>query len=368
MAQPATPDHGRGDEAVTPSTVSNEPKRTIMLRKPYLVFLADADSSTLAKTAFGLRDWCPNDVVGQMRLAGAAIDLGVPEMNAAEARAAGIGSLVIGVASFGGALPETWYPSLFAAVEAGLDIVSGMHQRLSDVPGLAVHAAHHGVTLHDIRHPGTRFAVGTGRKRSGQRLLTVGTDCALGKKYTALAITKSLKARGIAADFRGTGQTGIMIAGSGIPIDAVVSDFVAGAAEALSPDAAADHWDVIEGQGALFHPAYAAVTLGLLHGSQPDALVLCHDPARRHIEGYPDFPIVDLAVAMARYREAAWLTNPAARFVGISLNTAKFPADTAFAIMGDYADRYGLPVFDPIRTGADILADTMLATATEAMS
>ncbi len=132
---------------------------------------------------------------------------------------------------------------------------------------------------------------GTGRKRSGQRVLTVGTDCALGKKYTALALTQALQAQGAKATFRATGQTGIMIAGAGVAIDAVIADFIAGAAETLSPDNAPDHWDVIEGQGALFHPAYAGVTLGLLHGSQPDALVLCHDPSRTTIEDYPHMPV-----------------------------------------------------------------------------
>ena len=144
-----------------------------------------------------------------------------------------------------------------------------------------------------MRHSDAAFPAASGRKRSGKRVLTVGTDCAQGKKYTALALAKNLQSRGVDASFRATGQTGIMISGEGIAVDAVIADFVAGAAEQLSPDNAPDHWDVIEGQGSLFHPAYAGVTLGLLHGSQPDAIVLCHDPSRRTIDEYPNFPIPD---------------------------------------------------------------------------
>ena len=151
-------------------------------------------------------------------------------------------------------------------------------------------------------------------------LFRSGTDCALGKKYTALALTAALRERGVDADFRATGQTGIMIAGSGIPMDAVVADFSAGAAECLSPDAAPDHWDLVEGQGSLFHPAYAGVTLGLVHGSQPDAMVLCHDPVRKHVFGYPDFPLPSLKQAIGYYEQAARLTNPASRVVAISLD------------------------------------------------
>ena len=332
-----------------------------MLRKPYVVFLADAESRLAAKTGCGIRDWCPDDVIAQLRLPGCTVDLGVPDANPAAAAAAGAGSLVIGVAPVGGTLPERWYPLLFEAVGAGLDIVSGLHERLTDVPGLAAAAAAAGVALHDIRHPGKRFPVGTGIKRSGKRLLTVGTDCALGKKYTALAITGALTAAGADATFRATGQTGIMIAGGGVPIDAVVADFVAGAAEALSPAAAPDHWDVIEGQGALFHPGYAAVTLGLLHGSQPDALVLCHDPGRTEIDGFPGFAIPDLNAAMALYLANGRITNPAVRFVAISLNTSALTEAEAKRLLAEHEARFGLPVFDPIRTGAAAVARALLA-------
>jgi uncharacterized NAD-dependent epimerase/dehydratase family protein len=321
------------------------------LAKPYLLFLGDATRDAAAKTGFGLRDWCRDDCVGQWSLPSATVDLGLPVLDPAAAAAQGAKSLVISVAPVGGAIASSWVPCLEAALEAGLDIVSGMHSRLGDVPALALAAGRTGHRLVDVRHPRTSFPVATGVKRPGKRLLTVGTDCALGKKYTALALTQDLKRRGLRADFRATGQTGIMISGSGIAIDAVVADFIAGAAESLSPSNDADHWDVIEGQGSLFHPAYAGVTLGLLHGSQPDALVLCHDPTRQHIEGFPDFPLIDLASALRRYVEAAQLTNARARFVGVSLNTSRLSAADRARTLARVEHELGLPCCDPLATG-----------------
>ena len=192
------------------------------------------------------------------------------------------------------------------------------------------------------------------------RVATVGTDCALGKKYTALALTNALRARGAKATFRATGQTGIMIAGEGIAIDAVVADFVAGAAEQLSPDNAPDHWDVIEGQGSLFHPAYAGVTLGLLHGSQPDAFVLCHDPSRTHIEGYPDHPLPTLPDAIAQYTVAGRITNRAIRCVGVSINSSKLSDAEWQAYAARVSSELGLPVCDPMRGGLDAIAQGVL--------
>ena len=165
--------------------------------------------------------------------------------------------------------------------------------------------------------------------------------------------------RGIGATFRATGQTGIMIAGAGVAIDAVVADFVAGAAESLSPANDPAHWDVIEGQGALFHPAYAGVTLGLIHGSQPDALVLCHDPSRRCMDGYPDHPIPSLDSAMRQYLTAAAVTNPTARFVGISLNTSGLDGGSRRKLMASLRDDFGLAVVDPILDGAGDIAQAL---------
>jgi len=328
-----------------------------MIRRPYLLFTGDATDEGDAKTAFGLRDWIPDAVVGQWRLPAGTVDLGLPMLDPLAAHAANARSMVIGIAPVGGALPPSWQPPLLAALEAGLDLVSGLHTRLVDLPAIADAAARLGRQLHDVRHSSRRFPAGTGAPRSGRRLLAVGTDCALGKKYTALALARGLQARGHAADFRATGQTGIMIAGDGVAIDAVVADFIAGAAETLSPAAAADHWDVIEGQGSLFHPAYAGVTLGLLHGAQPDALVLCHDPTRTHIGDAPWIEIPPLAEVMRRYLEAARLTNADARFVAISLNTSKRDEAAALAIAASTAAAHGLPVFDPLRFGIDAALD-----------
>jgi uncharacterized NAD-dependent epimerase/dehydratase family protein len=322
------------------------------LPQPYLLFLGGAADAPFAKTAFGLRDWAPELCLAQFGLPGAA-DVGLPEMSPAEARERGARSVVIAVASIGGNVEESWLPCLVGAMTAGLDVVSGMHTRLASIPMLNTAAARLGRRLIDVRCPPLNIPVANGRKRPGKRLLTVGTDCALGKKYTALAITRAFNARGVSADFRATGQTGILISGSGIPIDAVVSDFVAGAAEVLSPAAAEDHWDVVEGQGSLFHPAYAGVSLGLLHGTQPDVIVVCHEAGRTHVGGMSDYPLptlpetIDLTVRLARR------TNPRARCAAVSLNTSRLEASQAQELIHRTSAELGLPVADPIRGGVE---------------
>lgn len=334
----------------------------LKLRQPYLLFIGDADSNAHAKTALGLRDWARDACIGQLRLPAAKVDLGLPDMTPEEAARAGAGSIVIGVAPVGGQIPEAWEPYLHRAVNAGLDVVSGMHVSLEQIPGLAAAAAQRGVALVDVRLSRRKFPAATGRKRTGKRLLTIGTDCALGKKYAALALTRGLRARGVDADFRATGQTGLMIAGSGVALDATVADFTAGAAELLSPDAAATHWDVIEGQGSLFHPAYAGVTLALLHGSQPDVMILCHDPVRRHLNAFPTYPLPDLQVAARRYVEAAQLTNPSARIAGIAMNTSMLSATERERVLDETASRLDLPCFDPLQSPLDAVLDEITKT------
>jgi uncharacterized NAD-dependent epimerase/dehydratase family protein len=332
----------------------------LVLRKPYLLYLGDAILKSDCKTAFGLRDWCGADVIGEWSTPAAGVSLGIPRLSPAEAAARGAGSIVVGVAPTGGVLPEQWLDDLEAALDAGLDVVSGLHTRLGSFPRLVHAAAKAGARLVDVRHSDATYPVGSGRKRTGKRVLTVGTDCALGKKYTALALARALQAGGAAATFRATGQTGIMIAGSGIAVDALVADFLAGAAEALSPDNEPGHWDVIEGQGSLFHPAYAAVTLGLLHGSQPDAIVLCHAPERVTIEEYPDYPIPPLPEVIDAYLHAGRLTNRSVRCIGLSINSSSLD-DSAWA---DYRARLerelALPVCDPMRGGVGPLAAALL--------
>ena len=257
-----------------------------MLKPPFLLYLGDIAEVTYAKTASGIAYWRPEVARGQMRFADSPADLGLPDMSIEEAVDAGIQTLVIGVASAGGVLPLHWIPHLKQALEAGLDVANGLHTRLEDIPELHDAARAGGSKLHDVRFPSRNFSVGTGDPRPGRRLLSVGTDCAVGKMYTSLALHKEMSARGIKTDFRATGQTGILIAGSGVSIDAVVADFISGAAEWLSPANEPDHWDVIEGQGSLFHPSYASVSMGLLHGSQPDAFVVCHEAERTHTYGF----------------------------------------------------------------------------------
>jgi uncharacterized NAD-dependent epimerase/dehydratase family protein len=347
--------------SASPTSMTDDLAGAAAIELPYLIFLGDVQGEPNAKTAFGIRDWLPENVVGQARLAGCDVDLGLPDVSMRDAAARGAKSLLIGVAPVGGMLPETWVPTLIAALEAGLDLVSGLHTRLSDIASVRQRADQLGRRLHDVRHSTRTFPAATGRKRSGKRLLTVGTDCALGKKYAALAIARAMRSRGMSADFRATGQTGIMIAGEGVAIDAIVADFIAGAAETLSPDASPDHWDVIEGQGALFHPAYAGVTLGLIHGSQPDALVLCHDTTRRSLNAYPDYPLPPIRQAIDRYEEAARLTNPDAHVVGLSLNTSQLGSSEADDLLAFLAAEFAMPCFDPLRTDLDPLLDVLVA-------
>ena len=324
---------------------------TLVLPQPYLLFVGDTVEAGYAKTAFGLRDWAGDKCVGECASDPAAVTTGLPRMSPTEGAARGARSMVIAVANKGGYIPASWRPALIEALEAGLDLVSGMHSRLADIDELADAAHRLGRRLIDVRTPPSGLPVATGLKRSGKRLLTVGTDCALGKKYTALALTAGFAARGIDVDFRATGQTGIMIAGEGIPMDAVISDFEAGAAEILSPDAAPDHWDVIEGQGSVLHPAYSGVSLGLLHGSQPDVFVLCHEPGRTGLLGLESFPLPLVEDMIALTVTLGRRTNPAIRCGGLSFNTSAFGEDEAERLMAAESERLGLPVADPMRRG-----------------
>jgi uncharacterized NAD-dependent epimerase/dehydratase family protein len=332
-----------------------------MIRLPYLIFLGDVHEATMAKTGFGVRDWRPDACLAQVRLPGCTVDLGLPDMTPVEAAAAGAGSLLIGVASVGGSIQQSWVPVVVSALEAGLDIVSGMHSKLESIEDIRLAAEKHGRMLHNVRHSAIKFPVGTGIKRSGKRLLAVGTDCALGKKYTTLAITKAFLDAGYKATFRATGQTGIMISGGGIAMDAVVADFAAGAAEMLSPANDPDHWDIIEGQGTIIHPGYAGVSLSLLHGSQPDALVLCHHPFRTEIAGYPGFAIPPIQEVIDLHLSLARRTNPQVKCVAIALNTSSVDAAEGDRIIADYESKYRLPAFDPMRSDLRRIVDVVIS-------
>jgi len=329
------------------------------IRTPYLLFLGDAPDMLAAKVALGIRQWRPEKCIGQLRLPGCQADAGLPEMTIAEAREKGAETLVVGVANRGGLIAETWVSVLSEALEAGMDLAAGLHNKLADVPALRTAADRLGRSLFDVRHPTRAYPVASGKKRSGKRLLPVGTDCSCGKMFTALAIEKEMRTRGISADFRATGQTGILIAGDGVSVDAVVADFISGAVEVLAPDAAADHWDIIEGQGSLFHPSFAGVSTGLLHGAQPDALVLCHEPTRTHMRGLPDYAVPSLEDCLAANLATGRLTNPEVRFVGVSVDTSRLSADEAVRFLADTEDRLGLPAVDPVRNGVGRVVDAL---------
>jgi uncharacterized NAD-dependent epimerase/dehydratase family protein len=330
-----------------------------LLNTPYLLFLGNAASLGDAKTGAGIAYWRRELCCGQLRLPDCKADTGLPDLSLAAAKQLGTRSLIIGVAPMGGQFDPGWLDSIRHAARLGFDIVSGLHPKLASIPELARIAHTHGGRLIDVRVPPAGIKVASGAKRPGRRLLTVGTDCAVGKKYTALALDRALRQRGHSSSFRATGQTGIMIAGTGVPIDAVVSDFVAGAAEALSPANEPAHWDIVEGQGSLFHPSYAGVTLGLIHGTQPDALVLCHDLSRSAIEGLDGYPIPPLNACIDRYIEAAQLTNSRVRCIGISVNSSNLSDADYGRRRAAMEAETGLPCADPIRDGVEKLTASL---------
>lgn len=327
---------------------------------PYLMFLGDVGDQLAAKTAHGIVDWRREWCLGQLRLVGCKADLGIADLSIAEAAAKGARTLIVGVANAGGVLPDHWTAEIVAAIEAGMDVASGLHTRLGSKPAIRAAAEKHGRKLTDVRHSGQKFDTGKGVKRPGLRLLTVGTDCSVGKKYTTLALEKAMRARGMDADFRATGQTGVFISGRGVAIDAVVADFISGAVEWIAPAAAETHWDLIEGQGSLFHPSFAGVSLGLLHGAQPDAFVICHEPTRTTMRGVKHAlpaiqEVIDLTI------RCGTLTNPAIRPAGISVNTQKLGEGEARGLLASLAKEHDLPATDPIRFGVEGIVDRLIA-------
>ncbi|MFV0449615.1 MAG: N-acetyltransferase DgcN [Vibrio sp.] len=330
------------------------------LKQPYLLFLGDAADSLAAKVAQGVKTWRPEYCVGQLRLKACNADVGLDDLNIAQAKEAGAKTLVIGVANRGGIISQEWISVLIEALEAGMDIAAGLHNKLTDIPELVECAAKNGCSLYDVRYPTQTYPVANGKKRAGKRVLTVGTDCSVGKMYTSLAIEKEMKERGVDADFRATGQTGILITGAGVSADCVVADFIAGAIETITPANDQQHWDVIEGQGSLFHASYAGVTTGLIHGSQADALVLCHEPTRVHMRGLPDYPLPGLKECMEANIATARLTNPEVKFVGVSINTSALSESDAMTYMDKVESDIGLPVVDPFRQGVARIVDKLL--------
>ncbi|MEL6481917.1 MAG: N-acetyltransferase DgcN, partial [Pseudomonadota bacterium] len=317
------------------------------LQQPYLLFLGDAPDPLAAKVAQGIRDWRPGVSVGQLRLPGCNADMKLPDMTIAEAKAAGAKTVVIGVANRGGFISEAWQQVLVEAMEAGMDIAAGLHTLLRDQPALTEAAARTGQKLHDVRLPDRKYPIGDGAKRRGKRILAVGTDCSCGKMYTALAMEKAMHEAGMNASFRATGQTGILITGEGVPLDAVVADFMAGAVETLTPDNDVHHWDIIEGQGSVFHPSYSGVTMALIHGGQADALVLCHEPTRTHMRGLPHYPARDISELGPMVLPLARVVNPDVKIIGASINTAALDDAAAEKYLKETSERLEMPCVDP---------------------
>ena len=331
-----------------------------MFEAPYLLFLGEAPDGLTAKMAQGIYDWRPEAVAGQLRMEGCVADLGIKDLTIKEAVDAGVKTLVVGVVNRGGIISESWKSILIEALEAGMDIACGLHNLLRDEPDLAKAAADNGRTLYDVRIPTVKYPVANGKKRTGKRCLAVGTDCSVGKMYTALAMDREMKKRGLKSTFRATGQTGILIEGGGVPLDAVVADFMAGAIEWLTPDNDADHWDMIEGQGSLFHASYSGVTMALVHGGQPDALILCHEPTRKHMRGLPDYQQPSLEDLRDVALRLAQVVNPACKVAAISVNTQHMDEAAALKYLAEVEERMGIPTVDPYRQGAARLVEALV--------
>ena len=333
--------------------------KLIDLEKPYLLFIGDAPDELAAKTAFGVKEWCLSDCIGQFKLRSTDVDLRIPSLSISEAASQGAKTVIIGVANRGGVIPDSWVEPLVQALDYGLSIANGLHTQLDSIPKIREAAASSSGQLYEIRKATGIDRIASGEPRSGHRLLTVGTDCSVGKMYTALAIAKTMKDRGHDVDFRATGQTGIFISGSGISVDAVIADFIAGSIETLCPAADDAHWDVIEGQGSLHHPSFAGVSLGLLHGAQPDSLVLCHEPTRTHMRGLPGRTLPEIDDVMKSNLDAARIVQSEVRFVGISINTKYMPVSQAKSYLHSLEDAYQLPCADPFVTGVDNIVDRL---------
>lgn len=329
------------------------------LPSPYLLFIGNATDPLSIKMAKSAADWSPEMCVGEYSLPGCSVTTGLPAMTIEEGAQQGAKAFVLGFANSGGVLDPSLVASIITALEAGMDIINGLHDKLADIPEIAEKAQALGRRLIDIRHPTTKFKTGTGVKRPGKRLLTVGTDCSVGKMYTTLSLARGMQSQGMKATFRATGQSGILVAGEGVAVDCVVSDFISGSVEALCPANDDDHWDLIEGQGSLYHPAFAGVSLGLLHGSQPDALVICHALNRDHMRALPGRPLPSLDQVIEMNLTAARITNPGVKVIGVSVNTSSVSDDEALAYCKSVTEQLGLPCVDPIRHGVGALVEAL---------
>ncbi len=316
--------------------------------------VAVIDSATAGKTA--------DEVLGEAGGVGA----GIPVVaSVEEALKHDPDTLLLGIAPIGGRLPDAWRPGILLALEKKLTVISGLHVFLSDDPELAAAAKASGATIWDVRRPpeelAQRIREGTPHRPGSHTVYFCGTDCNVGKMTVAFELAREAQRSGLSAGFAATGQTGIMISGEGIPVDRFISDFVSGGVEAMTLDFANRYdWVLVEGQGSLTHPAYSAVTLGLLHGCAPDLMILCHQAGRETVHGYPDTPILPLPRVRQIYEEAAGWLKPAP-VVAIALNTYGMPDEEARAVIVETEREMGLPTTDPVRYGAGPLVEALLA-------
>lgn len=333
------------------------PRRLCILVDAYLDLFT-------AKTAVGLLRHCPDEVVAVISRPNAGKKLeelvgagkGVPIVASIEdALPLRPDHLVLGVAMPGGHVPPEWRAMMLTALRSGMDILNGLHERLNDDAELAAAAKSAGRKIIDVRVPPPIKDVGLMRARGtkGRRILTVGTDCNLGKRVTALELTRALKARGRRAEFVPTGQTGVMIAGWGMAIDAVISDFVSGAVEQMVLTKADAELILIEGQGSILHPSFSGVTLSLIHGAMPDAMILCHAPLRRTLR-HTDVPFPPLNHWVHLHESLMAPLHPS-RVIGVALNTFGMEDAAARAAVAEAAQVTGLPATDVIRFGVDPL-------------
>ncbi len=329
-----------------------------MIQKPYLLYLGDANDELSIKLARGVLTWDKDACIAEWSRPNASATLNLPHMTPEDAVAAGAKTLVVGLVNSGGTVPVTWVSDLENAVVAGLDIAAGMHVELATLGDLRALADKHGRTLHELRRPQRSYSTASGVKRTGKRVLTVGTDCSVGKMFTSVALTREMERRNLLAKFCATGQTGTLVSGEGIAVDAIVGDFMSGAVESLCPSTGRDAWQIVEGQGSLFHPAFAGVTLGLLHGSQPDCFIVCHEPTRTKMRGV-DHPMPTLKQVVDATLLHGALTNPDIKLAGFSINTSKIDATAAKSYLSDIETEFGVPATDPIRFGVTGLVDAL---------
>ncbi|HZB35037.1 MAG TPA: DUF1611 domain-containing protein [Gaiellaceae bacterium] len=335
-------------------------------QKRYLV-LAEGKSGDehYGKTMRGIVHYGPHPVVAILDSTRAGESYGGIPIVATVEQAVPLGptTAAVGVATQGGRFPPAWRELLKDSIRAGLDLESGLHEFISDDAELAGLAEDYRVELRDLRKPPADLSVPTGENLTvpATIVLTVGSDCAIGKKTVAVELDLAARRRGLASVFVPTGQTGIWIAGWGIAIDAVVSDFLAGAAERLVVEGAARGGELlwVEGQGSLVHPAYSGVTMGLMHGATPHAFVLVHKARATHTEGYPDHPLPPLRALIDLHERASLPLRPA-KVAAIALHTGSLEEDDARAEIAHVEAETGLPVDDPVRFGADTLLDAVL--------